>query len=171
MDARTTANRGGPNTDAVVRDLAAGAIAGTVATFAMSAVMLTAQKIGLLGQQPPRRLSDVVLDEVTGGRATEPVRRFGTAIVHLGIGAAGAAVHQAGRGMLSRPQPALAWGAGFGALFWAVNYGLVAPAIHLLPPPHRDRPGRPPVMLAANVVWGGLSSFIGDRLSRRFAQA
>lgn len=169
MDA-PTASRGAPDTDALVRDLAAGAIAGTAATFTMSAVMLIAQRIGLLGQQPPRKLSDAVIDEVTGGRAGEPVRRLGTAMIHLGIGAAGAAVHQAGRGMFGRPTPALAWGAGFGALFWAANYGLVAPAIGLLPPPHRDRPGRPPVMLAANVVWGGLGSALGDRLSRRFAQ-
>ena len=150
----------------IVRELAAGAVAGTVATIAMSTLMLTAQRAGLLGEQPPRKLSDAVLDAVSGGRADERTRRLGTTIVHLGIGATAAALHQVGRHIAGRPRPAAVWGGGFGAVFWALNYGFVAPALGIMPPPDRDRPGRAPVMLAANVVWGAVSAVVGDRLAR-----
>ena len=150
----------------IVRELAAGAAAGTIATLAMSTLMLTAQRAGLLGEQPPRKLSDAVLDGVAGGRADERTRRLGTAVVHLGIGATAAALHQVGRRLVGRPRPAAIWGGAFGAVFWTLNYGVVAPAIGIMPPPDRDRPGRAPVMLAANIVWGVVSAVVGDRLAR-----
>jgi hypothetical protein len=156
---------------AIARELAAGAVAGTVATIAMSTLMLTTQRAGLLGEQPPRKLSDAVLDAIGGGRADERTRRLGTSIVHVGIGATAAALHQAGRQVAGRPRPAAIWGGGFGAVFWALNYGFVAPAIGIMPPPHRDRPGRAPVMLAANVIWGAVSAVVGDRLARVFARS
>jgi hypothetical protein len=156
---------------AIVRDLAAGAVAGTVATIAMSTMMLTAQRAGLLGEQPPRKLSDAVLDAVAGGRADERTRRVGTSIVHLGIGASAAALHQVGRRLAGRPRPATIWGGGFGALFWALNYVFVAPVLGIMPPPDRDRPGRAPVMLAANIAWGVVSAVLGDRLAQVFASS
>jgi hypothetical protein len=150
----------------IARELAAGAVAGTVATIAMSALMLTAQRAGALGEQPPRKLSDAVLDAVAGGRADERTRRIGTSIVHLGIGATAAALHQVGRHVAGGPRPAAIWGGGFGAVFWALNYGLVAPAVGIMPPPGKDRPGRAPVMLTANIIWGAVSAVVGDRLAR-----
>jgi hypothetical protein len=150
----------------IARELAAGAAAGAVATIAMSTVMLSAQRAGLLGEQPPRKLSDKALDALANGRADERTRRLGTSIVHLGIGATAAALHQVGRRLANRPQPAAIWGGGFGAVFWGLNYGFVAPALGIMPPPDRDRPGRAPVMLAANVIWGALSAILGDRLAR-----
>ena len=53
----------------VIRELTAGAVAGAVGTVVMSTLMLTAQRAGLLGEQPPRKLSDAVLDAVAYGRA------------------------------------------------------------------------------------------------------
>jgi hypothetical protein len=161
-----------PRTDPdLLSELAAGAVAGTIATVAMSALMLAAQRAGYLGEQPPRKLSDAILDDIAGTGADERTRRVGTAIVHLGIGASAAALHQAGRHLAGRPRPAALWGGGIGAVFWALNYGLVAPAIGIMPPPDKDRPGRPPVMLAANVLWGAVSAVVGDRLARRLAQS
>jgi hypothetical protein len=150
----------------IVREMAAGAVAGTVATIAMSTLMLTAQRAGVLGEQPPRKLSDRVLDAVEGGRADERTRRVGTALVHLGIGAGAAALHQVGRRLAGQPKPAALWGGGFGAVFWALNYGFVAPALGIMPPPDKDRPGRAPVMLVANIVWGAVSAVVGDGLVR-----
>jgi hypothetical protein len=150
----------------IVRDLAAGAVAGTAGTIVMSTLMLTAQRAGLLGEQPPRKLSDAVLDAVAGGRADERSRRVGTTIVHLGIGATAAAIHQVGRHLAGDPRPAALWGGGFGAVFWALNYGFVAPAVGIMPSPDKDRPGRAPIMLAANIVWGAVSAVVGDRLAR-----
>ena len=151
----------------ILRELAAGAVAGAVGTVVMSTLMLTAQRAGMLGEQPPRKLSDAVLDAVADGRADERTRRLGTACIHLGIGATAAALHQVGRHAAGHPRPAGVWGGGLGAAFWALNYGLIAPAIGLMSPPDRDRPGRAPVMLAANVIWGAVSTVVADRLVHR----
>jgi hypothetical protein len=86
--------------------------------------------------------------------------------VHLGIGASAAALHQVGRGLAGQPRPAAMWGGAFGALFWALNYVFVAPVLGIMPPPDRDRPGRAPIMLGANIVWGVVSAVLGDRLAR-----
>jgi hypothetical protein len=157
-------------TGAIARDAALGAAAGIGATLAMSVVMLTAQRLGLLGEQPPRKLSDRLHDAVGNERAGEGERRLGTAAIHLGIGAIAAAGQQVVRRGTRWPQPAGLWGAAFGGAFWAVNYGLVAPALNIMPPPWSDRPGRAPVMLAANVLYGALAAGIGDALVRRAAR-
>jgi hypothetical protein len=48
----------------------------------------------------------------------------------------------------------IAIGAVYGAAIWATMYGHVLPALGLMAPPERDRPGRPIVMLAAHLVYG-----------------
>jgi hypothetical protein len=155
----------------VIRELTAGAVAGMVGTAVMSTLMLTAQRAGMLGEQPPRKVSDAVLDAVGGGSTDERTRRLGTAFIHLGIGAMAAALHQVGRQAVGHPRPAPVWGSAVGAMFWAVNYGLIAPKLGILPPPDRDRRWRAPVMLAANVVWGAVSTIVGDRLVQHDDQA
>lgn len=149
------------------RDFAAGLLSGSVATLAMSGIMLNGQRIGLLGKQPPRHVSDAILDRLFGSAPGEQPRRWMTAVVHLGIGAGAGGLHQVGRRMAARPQPAVLWGGAAGAILWALAYWVVAPVVGLLPPPDRDRPGRPQVMLASHVLWGGLSAALGDRLARR----
>ena len=77
---------------------AVGAVAGLVATLTMSLIMLPAKWVGLLGTQPPRRISDELIGTVTGHAwVPEPERRRGTALVHLGIGAIGGAGYALGR--------------------------------------------------------------------------
>ncbi len=71
--------------------------------------------------------------------------------------------------MAARPQPAVLWGGAAGATLWALAYWVVAPVVGLLPPPDRDRPGRPQVMLASHVLWGAVSAVLGDRLSEHEA--
>jgi len=151
----------------LARDLVAGSLSGTVATLAMSGLMLTGQRAGLLGKQPPRKISDAMLDRLFGREPGEQPRRWMTAVVHLGIGAGAGGLHQVGRRMAARPQPAVLWGGAAGATLWALAYWVVAPVVGLLPPPDRDRPGRPQVMLASHVLWGALSAALGDRLARR----
>jgi hypothetical protein len=137
----------------------------------MSVVMQLGQRAGLLGVQPPRKVSDALLDKTLGVRPDERTRRIGTAVVHLGIGAAAGAGQQVGRRMLSWPEPRFVWGAAAGGLLWTVNYFVLAPMAGILPPPPNDRPGRPPVMLAANVLWGSISAVLGDRLRARHPMA
>lgn len=148
----------------IPRELAGGAAAGVLATLAMSTVMLGAQRLGLLGEQPPRKISNAILDEVAP-EANEATRELGTTVVHLGIGAAAGIAHQVGRRVVGRPRPAAPLGAAVGGGFWALNYWVLAPASGLMPPPDRDRPDRPIVMFVAHIVWGAVSALLGDRLA------
>jgi hypothetical protein len=151
----------------LARDIGAGAVAGSIATLAMSVPMLLGQRAGLLGRQPPRVISDALVARFLGNDADEATRRLGTTIVHLGIGAGAGAVQQVARRTTRQPQPAAAWGAAAGGAFWTLNYFVLAPAAGLLPPANRDRPGRPPVMLASNMLWGAVGAALGDRLAGR----
>ena len=139
----------------LVRAAAVGAAAGLIATLAMSLIMLPARWVGLLGTQPPRRISDELIGAAKGRAwVPESERRRGTALVHLGIGAVGGAGYALGREPPDSRFPASLVGLGFGATLWAFNYIVAAPALDLFPPPWKDRPGRPPVMLAANALFG-----------------
>ena len=151
-------------TPALSREIAGGAAAGVLATFAMSTVMLGAQRLGLLGEQPPRKVANAVLDTIAP-TADEPMRELGTTVVHLGIGALAGIAHQLGRRAARRPEPAAPLGAAVGGGFWALNYWVLAPVSGLMPPPDRDRPDRPIVMFIAHLVWGAVSALLGDRLA------
>ncbi len=148
----------------LVRAAAVGAVAGLIATLAMSLIMLPARWVGLLGTQPPRRISDELIGAAKGRAwVPESERRRGTALVHLGIGAVGGAGYALGREAVGRRFPASLVGLGFGATLWAFNYIVAAPALDLFPPPWKDRAGRPPVMLAANALFGLVTAMLVDR--------
>jgi hypothetical protein len=125
----------------------------------MSALMLPAGWLGIMGEQPPRRIVG------RGAAATPPFtipnereRDLAAAALHLGIGAGAGAgfVPVADRlGLFQRSWPAiLAGGAAFGLAFWAISYTGVAPALDLLPPAPKDKPSRQAVLAAAHVVFG-----------------
>ncbi len=136
---------------------------GTVATLAMSGVMLAARRARWMGEMPPRRIARVALRRPRGG----PMRgrtndALGTA-AHLLFGASlGAAFERAYRGKGRRWAGPLA-GAAFGAAVWLVSYAGWLPALGILPPPHRDRPGRPSGMLVAHLVYGAVLGALADR--------
>jgi hypothetical protein len=125
----------------------------------MSGLMLPAGRAGLLGAQPPRIVADWAIAAAGAGNDVgADDRGILAAIVHLAVGGMGGA----GLGIVDAvvtPRGASAatgalLGAAYGLVLWALNYVALAPALRILPPPTRDRPGRPPVMLAAHVVYG-----------------
>jgi len=148
----------------LARDVVAGAIAGALGTVAMSGLMLAGQRLGLLGEAPPRKMSDAVMDRMPG-HVDEASRQASATLLHLTIGAVAGSGLQLIRRFSGHRKPDLAWGAGAGAGLWAVNYVLIAPASGLMAPPQRDRPGRPIVMFLSHLVWGVVSSVLGDRLA------
>jgi hypothetical protein len=130
----------------------------------MSMVMLPARWLGLLGKQPPRKISDRLIDATGAGRSIpEPARRVGTALVHLGTGAVSGALFGLARLATRRLGPAAVVGPAFGAGVWGVAYVVAAPAIELLPPPWKDRPARPQVMFVAHLVYGFVTAALFDR--------
>ena len=121
-----------------------GALAGGVATVAMSGVMLAGGR--LVGRQPPEAIVDAAVARTTGSPPPRDVTKLLAAAAHLGFGAALGAVYA----LLPRrvPGPAVA------LAVWALSYEGWVPALGALPPASQDRAGRPAVMIAAHVVQG-----------------
>ena len=132
----------------------AGGMGGAAATAAMTLVMAGAQRAGLMGKMPPRKIVDSLLGRATGRRPSRKTSRLLAAAAHLGFGAAAGA----GYGLLARERRPLAAAAARGALYgtavWLVSYAGWIPALGIMPPPDRDWPGRQATMLAAHLVYG-----------------
>ena len=133
--------------------------------MAMSTIMLPARWLGILGTQPPRRVADRLIEAADpAADVSETERRVGTTVVHLAAGAAAGIVFGVARLLSGRRGSTVFAGLGFGAALWGVNYVIAAPALNLFPPPWDDRPGRPPVMLAAHALYGLVTATVVDRV-------
>lgn len=147
--------------------IAAGGASGTAATAAMSAVMWLAQRVGLMGQQPPQRLAERALGR-RHRRGSDKPADAAAAAAHVAFGAGAGAVYGAVRQRLPRELPGVVAGVAFGLLVWAVSYRGWMPVLGILPPPDRDRPGRPTSMIVAHVVYGAsLGGLLDALLARR----
>lgn len=130
-----------------------GAMAGALATIPMSAVMVGAQRVGLMGRQPPEVITQRALDAANTEPTTTATKALAAAL-HFAFGAAAGTVFALlNRDETSRPL-AVAKGVGFGLALYAASYGGWIPATGILPAPQRDRKGRQPSMAAAHVVYG-----------------
>lgn len=131
-------------------------IAGVAATAVMSGVMRLAQAAGALDRPPPATITERMLGKRSrAGTLTNAVRNTAA---HAAFGATMALVFDAVRTRLPpalRPRVPVA-GALFGLGVWATHYEAVLPALRILPPAHRDRPGRPATMIAAHLVYGSV---------------
>ena len=129
-----------------------GTAAGSVATVAMSAVMVAGDRAGLMGEQPP---TAVATSALAGAGIDRPSARASVLApaAHLGFGAGAGVIFSFVRRLLP-PLPGWLVGVVYGLGVWAVSYKGWIPALGILPPPERDRPGRPAVMVAAHVVYG-----------------
>lgn len=134
-------------------DAAAGALAGAVATAPMSGVMLVAQKVGLMGKQPPQKVTDAALGTAEAD-PPEPVRRGLALLAHFGVGAAMGAPFAMVLRALPRTVPGEVAGVGYGVGVWAAAYLGLVPALGIMPRADRDRPGRPGSMVLAHAVFG-----------------
>jgi hypothetical protein len=153
----------------------AGVAAGTAATIAMSALMLPASRLGLMGTQPPRRMIDEAADRApTAETPDEAMRDLGASLLHLAIGAGAGLAFVLGRQavvrLTGRRPPSVASGASFGLALWALNYTALAPSLDILPPAHEDRAGRQPTLIVAHIVYGVCCALIAERLIRPSAE-
>jgi|GEM_PF-346317 len=154
----------------VLGGAAAGVAAGIAATAVMSAFMVGAQKLGVLGRMPPRKISDALLGALGVRRKTpEPLRRVFATVNHFAFGATCGALFGAGarlargRAAADVPITTLA-GVGFGTLVWATSYMGWVPALGIMPRPSNDRFGRPTTMVLAHWIYGGA---LGALVARR----
>ncbi|WP_061294015.1 DUF6789 family protein [Herbidospora cretacea] len=143
-----------------MRKLSAGAVGGLLATGAMSVVMLAGRGMGLMDEQPPKRVVRALLP----GSRHRPKQgeRPLALLAHFGFGAvAGSAFALATR----RASPSA--GAAYGLAMWLASYQGWVPALGALPPVSRDQPGRQFVMAAGHVVYGVTLSSTLNRLGPR----
>ncbi len=142
-----------------MRELVNGAVSGTLATAAMSGVMVAGERAGLMHGQPPKHIVRGVLP---GSRYR---RKKGEgvlgALAHFGFGtASGAAFALVSRERHGR----LPLAVGYAMMIWIVSYAGWAPRLSALPPLQRDDPGRQSVMAAGHVVYGATLAFLLNRL-------
>ncbi|CAN5725232.1 hypothetical protein BH23GEM3_BH23GEM3_25740 [soil metagenome] len=138
-----------------------GAAAGTVATLPMSVVMLAAQAAGLMGKEPPKLVAEKAFEAV-GVRPSETVDNVATSVAHLGFGFVAGALFGLLRHRVELPLPPVAQGIAYGLLVYTVSYEGWIPALHIMPWPRNDRPGRQPSMVAAHIVFGAVLGALAD---------
>lgn len=141
-----------------LRAVGRGAVAGLIATLAMSVPMLAATKSGIVQRQAPAQLTDRILQRtgLADDIKDEDTRDALAVANHLAFGAGGGAIF----GLLSRhlppSVPRVAAGMAYGAMIWTVSYAGWAPALRLMPAPEDDEPARPALMLGAHLVYGAV---------------
>ena len=150
-------------TSVTVREALDGIAAGTVATLAMSALMLAAGRAGLLDRQAPSEITERALERIGGREAPDAAVAPLTVLVHVGFGAAMGAAFTLLHRRVARGVPPAAAGIAFALGVWALSYKGWAPALGLMPPAERDRPGRPQTMIAAHIVYGAVLGALAGR--------
>ena len=151
-----------PPTETLPRDAMVGAVAGVVATFAMT---LAANELhGRLPIReryplPPREITEPLLPS----RVSEPTITAATLASHAAFGAAaGAAFWPFFR---ASRHPALG-GIAYALGVWTASYFGWVPLTNRLKPAHKHPPRRNALMIAAHVVWGATLGLAARSLSR-----
>ena len=150
---------------------AAGALAGLVATLPMTAVMVALRAALPRREQyalPPREITLEVADKagIEPERLPESARHAATTVAHYGFGAAAGAayVQFAERFLPQGGSPALK-GIAWGLTVWTSTYLGVLPAADILRPATEHPARRNALMIAAHVVWGGVTGVLTERLT------
>jgi hypothetical protein len=151
----------------VRRDLKAildGTVGGAIGTAAMSALMLGAQKVGLMGKQPPEAITEAALDAGGAHHRDEKAENALATLLHFAFGMGVGALFGLLRRRMPPNAPAVMDGIVFASLVWVTSYEGWVPALGILPPASRDRPGRPQSMYLAHVLYGAvLGGYVGSR--------
>ena len=151
----------------MISHLVRGATAGLVATLAMSAWMLVAQRVGWLSQQPPEKITHDSVERTTGANPSGATLDALTAFVHVAIGMVMGAFFA-----LIAPRRFAAWllsmlGACYGIAIWVANYVHVLPELGLMPRPSEDERRRPQVMIVAHLIFGSILGAVVSVLRSR----
>jgi hypothetical protein len=147
----------------ITATLLRGMISGALATGAMSVLMFTARKTGLMRKMPPERITESVLDRL-GVRRSEKSENVWSTAAHLGYGVAcgGLFAWLTSRSTSRRLPLSAVKGTAFATAIWALSYFGWIPALGILPPPHRDRRGRAGSMAAAHLLFGVVLGLLSD---------
>ncbi|MBP2703072.1 hypothetical protein JOL79_04555 [Microbispora sp. RL4-1S] len=143
----------------MMRNLVNGAVGGALATAAYSAVLMAADRAGLLDDRPAGRRSQMGL-RLRRARS----RRDDGALAAIGHYAFGAACGSA-LGLLSAGQRIpLPIGPAYGAAVWYLGFRGSAPAVGAVRPDCADRAGRQALLLVGHLMWGTALTVTLNRL-------
>jgi hypothetical protein len=140
-----------------------GAVAGSIATIPMSAFMLAAQKLSALGKAPPRKINERMMARLRLWVPGRSRRRALSTVAHFAFGATAGGLFGLAAGRLARGPRRVLAGMAYGAAIWAAMYGGALPRLDLMPPPSRDRGGRPATMIAAHLIYGAALGALSRR--------
>lgn len=137
-------------------DLEEGAFGGAAGTAAFTGLMWGARRAGLLGEMPPRKITRNVLEKTLEGKVPSSLVNATTTVTHLGFGVATGMLFGALSRRMKTRVPNVVLGAAFGGLLWVASYAGWAPALDLMPAPHRDRRDRPLINFLGHLLFGGI---------------
>jgi uncharacterized membrane protein YagU involved in acid resistance len=137
-----------------------GGAAGTIATAAMSVVMLGARRAGVVSKLAPEHVTEAGMAAADVDR-DERTEDIASTAVHLAFGAGTGVVFA-----LVAPHvggPPVAKGLVYGAGVLLVSYEGWVPAARILPPLHAQTPGGRWTLIASHAVFGAtLGALAGD---------
>ena len=116
--------------------------------------MILGDRLHLMGEQPPKRITEAALNRA-GVEDASVASAFAAPVAHLAFGATTGVLFGLLR-PLAASLPGGPLGVAFGLGIYAISYMGWIPALKILPPPDRDRPGRPAVMVLAHIVYGAV---------------
>jgi uncharacterized membrane protein YagU involved in acid resistance len=144
-----------------MKTLLRGAIAGVLATGAMSVVIALGKVVGLLGTPPPKQVT-----ANAGRQAGIPPRQvpqeaftLSWLAAHVGFGVTLGVLYSLLRGLMPGPVGGLI----YGGIVWATNYVGILPELGLYPAPQNDSKSRMGVMIVAHAVYGVSLAELEDR--------
>lgn len=162
-DTSTTGHVGtghGPRSHPPGRALVRGAVAGTVATGAMSLVMLGARRAGIVSKLAPEHVTEAGLEAGDVDRDEDTENAASTA-AHFAFGVGTGALF----GVLAPrlPGPPVVRGLAYGATVLLVSYEGWVPAARILPPLHAQTPGGRWTLIASHAVFGATLGVLAAR--------
>lgn len=139
-----------------------GLLAGAFATACMSAVMMSAKKLGVQGEHPPKRITQGLAKSLGKLSLRGKNLSLMAGAAHLGFGMTAGLLFAAAQRQFAWKRPIL-YGVAYGLGIWFVSYKGWVPKAGLMPSAENDRCGRVATMVASHVVFGAtLASGINE---------
>lgn len=138
-----------------------GALAGAVATGAMTLHMLWAERTGRVDDLAPEHVTDAGLAAL-GVRPSEGEHVAATTLAHLGFGASAGAIYQV---LARRRASSLPAGVAYGLAIAVASYQGWVPALRILPPLSDASSGRRNEVLVSHVIYGAALAWLSGRLA------
>lgn len=142
------------------------ALAGCAATLPMSVWMLAAQHWLLPRREryplPPEQITEHAAEAagLDGVARNGPVLKAATVVGHFAYGAAAGSLYAPLRTL---PGPPVVKGVLLGLLVWTGSYLGLLPALGLLSPATEHPARRNLLMIAAHLIWGGVTGLLAER--------